>query len=119
MLQHQRDVRVGSGPTIHGERLVLRLMPDNKAFTQLDELGFDDEQVADIRKYIHRPYGMVLSVGPVGSGKSTTMYACLELLNDPAKSLVTIATLAGPLQISSTRLLGARWSCTVWRSSVR
>ncbi len=90
VLQHQRDVRVGSGPTIHGERLVLRLMPDNRSFTKLEELGFDDRQVAEVRKCIYRPYGMVLSVGPVGSGKSTTMYACLELLNDPVKSLVTI-----------------------------
>ena len=90
VLQHQRDVRVGSGPTIHGERLVLRLMPDSKSLTKLEELGFDAEQVAEVRNYIHRSYGMVLSVGPVGSGKSTTMYACLELLNDPVKSLVTI-----------------------------
>jgi type II secretory ATPase GspE/PulE/Tfp pilus assembly ATPase PilB-like protein len=90
VLRQQRDVRVGSGPTIHGERLVLRLMPDAKSLTKLEDLGFDEEQVAEVRKYIHRPYGMVLSVGPVGSGKSTTIYACLELLNDPVKSLVTI-----------------------------
>lgn len=86
----QRDIRVGSGPTIYGERLVLRLMPDSKTLTRLEELGLDDSQVAAVKQAIGTPYGMVLSVGPVGSGKSTTVYACLELLNDPSKSVVTI-----------------------------
>jgi type II secretory ATPase GspE/PulE/Tfp pilus assembly ATPase PilB-like protein len=85
-----RDIRVGSGPTIFGERLVLRLMPDRSSFTKLDELGLDPEQIKHLRHYITHPYGMVLSVGPVGSGKSTTMYSCLEMLNEPHKSVVTI-----------------------------
>lgn len=89
-LDQHRDIRVGSGPTVHGERLVLRLMPDVKALTKLDELGFDDEQVKEVQRAISVPYGMVLSVGPVGSGKSTTVYACLGVLNDPTKSIVTI-----------------------------
>lgn len=86
----QRDVRVASGPTIHGERLVLRLMPDNRTFTRLEELGLNDEQIAELTRYVRAPYGMVLAVGPVGSGKSTTMYACLELLNESTRSIVTI-----------------------------
>lgn len=90
VLQNQRDIRVGSGPTIHGERIVLRLMPDATRLNKLEELGFEDEQVADVKKAISSSYGMVLSVGPVGCGKSTTMYSCLELLNDPTKSLTTI-----------------------------
>ncbi len=90
VLKGQRDIRVGSCPTIHGERLVLRLMPDSESFTQLDMLGLEPEQIATVTKHINAPYGMVLSVGPVGSGKSTTMYSCLELLNDPARSLITI-----------------------------
>jgi type II secretory ATPase GspE/PulE/Tfp pilus assembly ATPase PilB-like protein len=90
VLMHQRDVRVGSGPTIHGERIVMRLMPDSKAFTKLEELGFEEDQIELLRKRLGASYGMILSVGPVGSGKSTTVYSCLELLNDPAKSLVTI-----------------------------
>ncbi len=89
-LQNKRDVRVGSGPTIYGERLVLRLMPHEKAFTRLDELGLDDAQVEQVTSFVHSPFGMILSVGPVGSGKSTTMYSCLEMLNDPSDSLVTI-----------------------------
>jgi len=90
VLKHQRDIRVGSGPTTHGERLVLRLMPDEKSFSKLEELGFDAQQTEDVKKYVGASYGMILSVGPVGSGKSTTMYSCLELLNDPIKSLCTI-----------------------------
>jgi len=90
VLQHQRDIRVGSGPTIHGERLVLRLMPDNKSFVKLEELGLDEQQIELVTRYLRKPYGMILSVGPVGSGKSTTMYSCLELLNEPYKSLITI-----------------------------
>ena len=91
--QHQgrpRDIRVGSGPTIHGERLVLRLMPDAQSFLHLDQLGLEPEQAEQLKDYLGLPFGTILSVGPVGSGKSTTMYSCLEILNDPAKSLVTI-----------------------------
>jgi type II secretory ATPase GspE/PulE/Tfp pilus assembly ATPase PilB-like protein len=90
ILKQQRDIRVGSGPTIYGERLVLRLMPDASQLNKIEELGFDEAQAAQLRRCISAPYGVVLSVGPVGSGKSTTMYACLEMLNDKTKSLVTI-----------------------------
>jgi type II secretory ATPase GspE/PulE/Tfp pilus assembly ATPase PilB-like protein len=90
VLKHQRDVRVGSGPTIHGERLVLRLMPDDRRLTQLDDLGLEPAQLDVIRQALRAPHGMLLSVGPVGSGKSTTTYACLSLMNDPGRSLVTI-----------------------------
>ena len=90
VLTAQRDVRVGSGPTIYGERIVLRLMPDQASYTQLEELGFEDRQMELFKEHATRPSGMVMSVGPVGSGKSTTMYSCLNLLNDPQKSLTTI-----------------------------
>lgn len=90
VLGQERDIRVGTGPTIHGERLVLRLMPDQASFTRLEELGLDDGQVETIKGIISGPYGMVLSVGPVGSGKSTTIYSCLRYLSDPTQSLVTI-----------------------------
>lgn len=90
LLASRRDIRVGSGPTIYGERLVLRLMPDNTTLSKLQELGFEPDQAAQVFRYLSSAYGMILSVGPVGSGKSTTMYACLEHLNDKNKSLVTI-----------------------------
>jgi type II secretory ATPase GspE/PulE/Tfp pilus assembly ATPase PilB-like protein len=90
VLKHQRDVRVGSGPTIHGERLVLRLMPDDTKFTELEQLGFEPSQLEVLKAAVKAPSGMLLSVGPVGSGKSTTTYACLMLLNNPGRSMVTI-----------------------------
>jgi type II secretory ATPase GspE/PulE/Tfp pilus assembly ATPase PilB-like protein len=89
-LQNRRDIRVGSGPTIHGERLVLRLMPDHKRFTHFNELGLSEAQTSEITKYCTAPYGMILSVGPVGSGKSTSIYSCLDYLNQPEMSLATI-----------------------------
>lgn len=89
-LKESRDVRVGSCPSIYGERLVLRLMPDASKYNTLDELGMEDEQIAQLRRAIDAPTGMILVVGPVGAGKSTTTYACLHALNDPEKSLVTI-----------------------------
>ena len=89
-LSRQRDIRVGSGPTIHGERLVLRLMPEQDTLQTLSQLGFSTEQTQQLEEILGAPYGMVLSVGPVGSGKSTTLYACLAHLNNPTKSIVTI-----------------------------
>jgi type II secretory ATPase GspE/PulE/Tfp pilus assembly ATPase PilB-like protein len=90
MLRSRRDVRVGAGPTIHGERVVMRLMPDSARYTKLDQLGMTEQQVRQVEEALKAPYGVVLSVGPVGSGKSTTTYACLSALNDPGLSLVTI-----------------------------
>lgn len=90
VLKHLRDIRVGSGPTVYGERLVLRLMPDGESLTRLEELGMLPVQIDAVKKFLEVPYGMVVSVGPVGSGKSTTVYGCVTLLNHPAKSLVTI-----------------------------
>ena len=90
VLKHQRDIRVGGGPTIHGERIVLRLMPDDESFTDLNQLGFETEQLEQVKQMANIPYGVLLAVGPVGSGKSTTMYSCLSLRNKPTESVVTI-----------------------------
>lgn len=90
VLKHQRDIRVGSGPTTLGERLVLRLMPDDKALTSLQDLGLDPDQYALLEQAVEIPYGVVLAVGPVGSGKSTSVYACLTRRNRPGDSVVTI-----------------------------
>src|SRR5262249_61846077 len=69
---------------------VLRFMPDGGRFRHLEELGLEPEQTALLRKMLRVPYGLILTAGPVGSGKSTTMYNCLEQVNDPAKSVATI-----------------------------
>ncbi|MBA3312475.1 MAG: GspE/PulE family protein [Planctomycetota bacterium] len=86
----ERDIRVGTAPTIYGERVVLRLMPDSQTYNSLDDLGLEPEQHELLEKQLRKPYGMIIVAGPVGSGKSTTLYGCLDRLNEPSRSLTTI-----------------------------
>jgi type II secretory ATPase GspE/PulE/Tfp pilus assembly ATPase PilB-like protein len=104
VLRSQRDIRVGSGPTIHGERLVLRLMPDTRTFSRLEEIGFDEPQLELVEHALRIRHGMILCVGPVGCGKSTTTYAILNRVNEPGKSVTTIEDpverrIAGTVQV--------------------
>lgn len=85
-----RDVRVGSSLTVNGERLVLRLMPDTDALNSLATLGFYEDQFMAVKTLQSSPYGLLLVVGPVGSGKTTTAHALLRELNTTDRSLVTI-----------------------------
>lgn len=85
-----RDIRVGSLMTIHGERLVMRVMPDPSSFSSMDSLGFYDDQMGQIRSLLKVPYGLILVVGPVGAGKTTTLYNFVQALNTPDRSIVTI-----------------------------
>lgn len=85
-----RDIRVGSSPTVHGERLVLRLMPDSSEFVSPDVLGFSAGQLSVVSQFTSAPYGLLLVVGPVGAGKTTTLYSLLSKLNQPDRSVVTI-----------------------------
>lgn len=84
------DVRVSIAPTYHGENLVLRLLSDKAANFTLEMLGFNKADEVKIRKAIQRPHGMILSTGPTGSGKTTTLYTLIKLLNTPDVSIVTI-----------------------------
>lgn len=86
----EHDIRVSSGPTIHGERLVLRLTSSSEELTLLDNLGFLPQQLESVRRSLEHPSGMMLVTGPIGSGKSTTVYSALRELNDPRRSVVTI-----------------------------
>ena len=71
------DVRVSTLPTIYGEKVVLRLLTRRVELLELRNLGFSARQYEDYCRAIARPFGMVLICGPTGSGKSTTLYACL------------------------------------------
>jgi type IV pilus assembly protein PilB len=85
------DLRIAVLPTVYGERVVLRIL--RGSFTgRLDmaELGMSAETQAVVRRAISRPYGAILACGPTGSGKTTTLYAALEQLNDPGRVIVTI-----------------------------
>lgn len=84
------DVRVSTMPIIEGEKVVLRLlMPRAKRFL-LSELGLSEKDFKKIKTAIEKPYGTILAVGPTGSGKTTTLYAILQVLNRPEVNIMTI-----------------------------
>ncbi len=89
------DFRVSVMPSVHGEDCVIRILDKesmNKEFKnlRLDILGFDPDTVQKVRKFIREPYGMVLVTGPTGSGKTTTLYACLSEIRSTEDKIVTI-----------------------------
>lgn len=84
------NVRVSSIPTIYGENLVLRLLDMGAGVYSLDRLGMVKEDRDKIDSIINKPYGMILSTGPTGSGKSTTIYAILNELNRPDCNIMTL-----------------------------
>ncbi|MHB8109371.1 MAG: GspE/PulE family protein [Syntrophorhabdaceae bacterium] len=83
-------VRVSTFPTIHGEKVVLRLLDKSTALYGIDNLGFLRDDKEKIKSVLKRPYGFILSTGPTGSGKSTTLYSILNFINSPEKNIITI-----------------------------
>ena len=84
------DLRVSTLPTVHGEKVVMRILDRASGVIPLAELGFLPEQLARYETAYRRPYGASLVTGPTGSGKSTTLYATLNLLNDSSRNIVTV-----------------------------
>ena len=84
------DVRLSTVPVAFGERLVLRLLPDSQALLDLEKIGFNSEQSRVLERIIRRPNGIFLVTGPTGSGKTTTLHACLSEINDIDKNIITI-----------------------------
>ncbi|WP_461829765.1 GspE/PulE family protein, partial [Aquifex sp.] len=84
------DIRVSTVPTLHGERVVLRLLEKTGSLLTLDELGLSKEDVEKVKRLAQRPYGIVLVTGPTGAGKSTTLYAMLLHVKNPKKNIITI-----------------------------
>ncbi|MHC5057916.1 MAG: GspE/PulE family protein [Planctomycetota bacterium] len=83
------DLRVSVIPVAFGEKIVMRLLDKQSAIIGLDSMGFSDENLAAYRTAIKQPYGMVLHVGPTGSGKTTTLYAALAEINSPELNIQT------------------------------
>jgi len=77
------DFRVSTLPTMYGEKIVLRILDPSSATLGIDALGYDPEQKVLLLNAIARPYGMVLVTGPTGSGKTVSLYTCLNILNKP------------------------------------
>lgn len=84
------DVRVSTMPTNHGERAVLRLLDKQSAQLDLAELGMEPTSLALLTELITKPHGIILVTGPTGSGKTTTLYASLTVLNDKKRNILTV-----------------------------
>jgi type IV pilus assembly protein PilB len=84
------DYRVSSFPGYYGEKIVIRILDSIKGVKLLNDLGFSELQMKQIRSALGAPYGMVLISGPTGSGKSTTLYSCLSSLNKPDVNIMTL-----------------------------
>lgn len=84
------DVRVSTMPTNHGERAVLRLLDKQSAHLDLAELGMEAKTLQLLGELINKPHGIILVTGPTGSGKTTTLYAALTVLNDKKRNILTV-----------------------------
>jgi type IV pilus assembly protein PilB len=84
------DLRVATLPTVYGEKIVMRILDKSRAVLTLDDLGFLPESRERFRESYTKPYGTILVTGPTGSGKSTTLYATLNILNDEGKNIITV-----------------------------
>jgi general secretion pathway protein E len=117
------DLRVSTLPTVHGESVVLRILDRGSGVRSLDELGMDAALSDAFQKLIGRPHGIVLATGPTGSGKTTTLYAGLQGINNPGVKIVTVEDpveymLPGVTQIPVNRKAG-RTFATAMRSILR
>jgi type IV pilus assembly protein PilB len=91
------DFRVSTLPTVNGEKIVMRILDPSSATLGIEALGYEPEQKAALLWAVARPYGMVLVTGPTGSGKTVSLYTCLNLLNNEG---VNIATAEDPAEIA-------------------
>ena len=90
MRGHDIDLRVATAPTIHGESVVLRLLDRSNLALDFDSLGFDGDSLARYLRVLRQPHGIVLVTGPTGSGKTTTLYASLAVMNTKDRKILTI-----------------------------
>jgi type IV pilus assembly protein PilB len=86
----QIDIRVATLPTVHGEKIVMRILDKSSVLLQLSDLGFLPENFQRFRESYMKPYGAILVTGPTGSGKSTTLYATLNIKNQPDVNIITV-----------------------------
>lgn len=83
------DFRVSSLPCVFGEKIVMRILDKSQAVMDIDNLGFHEQALQNIKEALGRPFGMILVTGPTGSGKTTTLYSCLTRLNEPDVNIIT------------------------------
>lgn len=95
------DLRVSSLPTVHGEKIVVRIMNFNRIRPDLNSLGYEAEDQLKLLEALTHPHGLILMTGPTGSGKTSSLYSCLDLINRPN---INLATVEDPAEIE---LVGA------------
>jgi type IV pilus assembly protein PilB len=84
------DLRIATLPTVNGEKVVMRILDKGRAMLSLDDLGFRDDVLSRYETSYKKPYGTILVTGPTGSGKSTTLYATLNIINEPHRNIITV-----------------------------
>ncbi len=87
---NEHDMRLATVPTTMGEKVAVRVMTTRATFSNLKELGLADDQMQLVEGFIERPYGMILATGPVGCGKTTTLYSALMNINERSDNVMTI-----------------------------
>lgn len=117
------DLRVSTLPVINGEKVVIRLLEKSQKLLELEALNFSQSNLKSYKQLINSPQGIILLTGPTGSGKSTTLYATLQELNDETKNIITIEdpverTIEGINQIAVNNKAGLTFA-TGLRSIVR
>jgi type IV pilus assembly protein PilB len=111
----QIDLRVATLPSIYGEKVVIRILDKDDAILELEELGFLPDSLARFETSYTKPYGAILVTGPTGSGKTTTLYSTLNILNEPHKNIITVEDpveyrLAGVTQVQVNRKAGLQFA---------
>lgn len=96
---HNVEARVSVLPANHGERVVLRLVRGGEAITALGELGLEPALLTELQAILHRPQGLLLVSGPVGSGKTTTLYSALRYIHETRSETTSIMTLEDPIEL--------------------
>jgi type IV pilus assembly protein PilB len=86
----QLDLRVATLPTVYGEKIVIRILDKTQALLKLSDLGFHERAFQRFAASFNKPYGAILVTGPTGSGKSTTLYATLNILNNEDRNIITV-----------------------------
>ncbi len=117
------DLRVATLPTVWGEKIVMRILDNSTAMLKLSDLGFGQENYDIYAKSFVKPYGMILVTGPTGSGKSTTLYATLNIVSKPEVNVITVEDpveyrLAGINQVQANPKAGLTFAAAL-RSILR
>jgi len=84
------DIRLSTVPTSHGERIVMRLLDKTAVLKDLEYIGMGSQVLVHMNEMIQKAYGIILVTGPTGSGKTTTLYACLAKINSPVRNIITV-----------------------------